>query len=172
MTIKSNAIGDASFIGLECESGNFSDCDLDDSDEPVSFGCGSILIFSNSSRTCGSFCGLNRAKRSADENGIETKKEGWTRFYMSSDDPTGTGDHEHYWYYVKTDDELKVYDLDGQAWRKCTKKAIVVRDREYQKFWWELSRSYTFLFSNGTKYYENGAEQKIDYQKSLKPDYG
>ena len=47
---------------------------------------------------------------------------------MSTDTPSGTGDHEHYFYYLRKDiDRLTVYDYNGTVYTKCEKKAIHVR---------------------------------------------
>ena len=51
---QSYEIGDASLIGLTCESGNFSDCDLTEPAELIPLGCESVLIFSDRNNTCGS----------------------------------------------------------------------------------------------------------------------
>ena len=53
---KSNALGDASQIGLECESGDFSDCDLNEPVEHAPIGCEGILMFSENESKCGSLC--------------------------------------------------------------------------------------------------------------------
>ena len=176
MNLLSNGIGDASFIGLECESGDFSDCNLDEFDGDVWMGCEDILIFSNSNSTCGSLCNPKLTRRSASKNGNEMNinKAGWTLMYMSADKPSGTGDHEHYGYY-KRDDILIVYDQEGQAWQNCKKRAILVRERKTHLPWWNLSSYYTLLFSKDKKYYTDGYIRENDkeiYQTSLKPDYG
>ena len=121
--MKSNAfIGDASLIGLECESGDFTDCNLDGAAERVAFGCEDILIFSDINSTCGSMCGSKRNKRSA------SLRTGWTLIYMSQDSPMGNGDHENYFDYVnRKRDRLTVYDLNGEAYTNCEKKAIHIR---------------------------------------------
>ena len=179
----SNAIGDASFLGLECESGDFSDCNLNESDERVPFGCENILMFSRSNTTCGSLCGSNRSKRSADKrDGMKINKEGWTPIYMSGDEPTGTGDHEHYRYYLNNNDNLIVHDPfgEGHAWQNCTKTAISIRERATHTPWWKLSSEFTLLFSKDQKYSKYYADTMMtntttkhpDYQTTLKPYYG
>ena len=140
-------------------------------------------MFSESNNKCGELCGSNRSKRSTlPKNG--PIKTGWTPFYMNSDSPSGTGDHEHYMYYINGDhDRLRVYDSDGEAYTNCTKKAIHVQQTEIHVPWWTLATSYTLLFSkikydDKSTYYqiqENSEEEKEDdgtYTTSLKPDYG
>ena len=47
---------------------------------------------------------------------------------MSTDTPGGTGDHEHYFYYLNPNvDRLTVYDYNGREYKHCEKKAIHVR---------------------------------------------
>ena len=47
---------------------------------------------------------------------------------MSTDTPGGTGDHEHYFYYLnKNTDRLTVYDYNGKEYKNCEKKALHVR---------------------------------------------
>ena len=175
MNYTSYAIGDASLIGLECESGDFSDCILDEIDDYALIECENILMFSKSNSTCGSLCDPQRTRRSASINHDEmnVNKEGWTVTYMSADEPTGTGDHEHYGYY-KRDDNLIVYDQEGQAWQKCKKKAILIRGRQTHLPWWHLSSNFTLLFSKNQKFYTDSyiIEDQDKYQTSLKPDYG
>ena len=78
----------------------------------------------------------------------EYKTTGWTPFYMNSDDPSGTGDHEHYFYYLnKNRDRLNVYDPDGKLYEGCQKKAIHIREVGTMLPWWYLSAFYTLLFS-------------------------
>lgn len=106
-------------------------------------------MFSSINSTCGALCESNRSKRSALNS--DAIKTGWTPFYMNADDPSGTGDHEHYSYYINENyDRLTVYDSDGQAYKNCEKKAIHIRERETQIPWWTLSTSYTLLFSKFT----------------------
>ena len=167
--MNSDAIGDASLIGLECESGDFSDCDLDEVSDHIPIGCEKILMFSDSNNQCGKLCKSNRSKRSAlpTSDAIRT---GWTPFYMNADNPnTGTGDHEHYYYYVDGDhNRLTVYDYDGQPYSDCTKKAIHVREKDSHVPWWTLANSYTLLFSK-FKYDDDTAipEIQINYDESL-----
>ena len=54
-TWKSSRIGDASFIGLECESGNVDDCN-DGTDESAPQDCQGGLILSETESQCGSKC--------------------------------------------------------------------------------------------------------------------
>ena len=56
----------------------------------------------------------------------------------------GDGDHEHYFFYLKSKRErLKVYDSNGEAYTGCYKRAIIVRERNTQLYWWELVSSNT-----------------------------
>ena len=153
-------------------------------------------MFSDSNNQCGKLCKSNRSKRSALPPNA-TIKTGWTVFYMNTDHPNGTGDHEHYFYYVDGDhDRLTVYDSDGQAYSDCTKKAIHVREKDSHVPWWTLATSYTLLFSkfkydddtiigsdfsgiqsNNDDDLESHAIQENTevnqmYSISLKPDYG
>ena len=134
---KSDNIGDPSLIGLFCESGDFSDCELLKSNDPIPIGCEGVLMFSTDSNTCGSNCNSTRSKRSNHENDSPTPPSfgGWTPYYNDDDDPSGTGDHEHYfyfrnWTYRGGNAEKKiVYGKDGQAYKNCDRTAIYVRER-------------------------------------------
>ena len=139
------------------------------------------MMFSDTNSTCGALCKPNRSKRSALQS--DAIRTGWTPFYMNADDPSGTGDHEHYSYFINNKyDRLTVYDSNGQAYKGCEKKAIHIRERETQIPWWTLSASYTLLFSNITDgrniYSRNQTNNREDkekdptYHTSLKPDYG
>ena len=117
-------VGDPSLIGLNCESGDFSDCNLFEPDEPIPSGCEGKLIFSPIQSSCGSMCGAHRKKRS------EQARTGWTLYYTNRDSPNGSGDHENYFEYLHgKKDRLTVYDLNGTAFTHCEKKAIHVRKR-------------------------------------------
>ena len=74
MKSKSSAIGDPSLIGLKCESGDFSDCDLKSINDHAHLGCETTLMFSDDESTCGSKCGSKTS-------GTIVKK-GWTQFYI------------------------------------------------------------------------------------------
>ena len=50
-----NAIGDASFIGLDCPSGNVDDCN-DGTEETVQNECSGILFVPETQSECGSKC--------------------------------------------------------------------------------------------------------------------
>ena len=136
--VKSEVIGDASLIGLQCESGDFSDCELPKSIEPIPIGCEGVLIFStDGNNTCGSNCNSKKSKRNSRET--SSKFGGWTPYYNNDDDPDdGTGDHEHYFYFRGEDWSYRgnnaktrsVYGKDGQAYRNCNRTAIYVRERE------------------------------------------
>ena len=139
-------------------------------------------MFSNSNSTCGSLCDSENSKqRRGNKKGANVKKSGWTPFYMNTDDPEGTGDHEHYSYYLtKEDNRLIVYGSDGQAYEDCTKKAIHIRERLTHSPWWKLAINYTILFSDsGKTYYSEGEHSEEEskklqttYQTTLKPNYG
>ena len=146
-------------------------------------------MFSESNTQCGRLCESNRSKRSVLPRNA-TIKSGWTRFYMNVDHPepekTSTGDHEHYFYYVKGNhDRLIVYDYDGEPYEDCVKKAIHVREKSSSLPWWELATSYTLLFSkfkdeerikNKFSVVQTNSEEEKEndqtYSTSLKPDYG
>ena len=90
-------------------------------------------MFSSTNNSCGSKCidKTTRAKRDANED--ESKLRGWTSFYNSDDNPSGTGDHEHYLYYRNSKrDKLKVYGKDGTEFTGCKKTALYVREMETQ----------------------------------------
>jgi len=169
--LKSFDIGDPSLIGLSCESGEFSDCFLDDPAESVPFGCGGVLFFSDKQSTCG--CGSARKKRS------DSGREGWTKFFTNTDTPKGTGDHEHYFNFIGDSnlDILKVYDSSGLEYTGCVKKAIHIRERRTHSPWWKLKNSYTLLFSENGSHYSHiwGTRTNCEnctYTYRLKPDSG
>ena len=91
-------------------------------------------------------CNSGRKKRS------DSVKEGWTKFFINSDTPNGTGDHEHYFYYYGNDnrDRLNAYDSDGAIYGNCVKTAIHVRERETGDPWWKLRSNFALLFSEFT----------------------
>ena len=103
-------------------------------------------------------------------------KEGWTKFYINSDTPNGTGDHEHYFdYNGRRKNRLTVYDSNGNAYKDCLKTAIHVRERETGKPWWSLMKTNTLLFSEFTKIYEtkfDSLDGKSEYFFRLRPDSG
>ena len=76
LTLKSSKIGDASFIGLDCPSGNVDDCN-DGTVESAPPGCKGALIFSEEESQCGSKCDLNPRLRSSSN---ENRKKWWTYF--------------------------------------------------------------------------------------------
>ena len=75
LTLKSSKIGDASFIGLDCPSGNVDDCN-DATVESAPPGCKGALIFSEEESQCGSKCNLNLNSGSS----IRNRKKWWTYF--------------------------------------------------------------------------------------------
>ena len=98
-----------------------------------------MLIFSDSNATCGALCDSNREKRSGSVN-----RSGWTKSYISTDTPKGTGDHEHYYEYIgKPLSDRLVYDSNGNSYINCEKKAIQVRSRELGENWLHLVKKYT-----------------------------
>ena len=81
-------IGDASFIGLDCPSGNVDDCN-DRTKETVQSECSGILIVPDEQSQCGSKCSLNQiVTRSEEFKVLETVEKTadfaryWT-FYTS-----------------------------------------------------------------------------------------
>jgi len=77
---KSSKIGDASFIGLDCDSGNIEDCNSGP-DESVPSDCQGVLMLSETESRCGLNCNLklnSTARSSLSESGIRR----WT--YWSS----------------------------------------------------------------------------------------
>ena len=99
-------------------------------------------MFSTDSNTCGSNCNSKRSKRSNLENGSPTPSSfgGWTPYYNDDDDPSGTGDHEHYFYFRNQSWNYRggnakkkiVYGKDGHAYRNCDRTAIFVREKNTQ----------------------------------------
>ena len=166
---QSDNIGDASFLGLSCPTGKFSDCNPYVPDSPVPFSCEGVLIFSNTQSTCGSMCESNTKPFSS------SGRRGWTRSFISNDTPGGTGDHEHYFQFQGNSnlDKLQVYDSSGTAYSNCVKKAIFVRERETGIPWWVSKNKFTILFSDNQSNFRSMEGSKIaTYQYALKPDYG
>ena len=103
-------------------------------------------MFSEQNSTCGSMCGSSKRKRRSDSN---IAKKGWTDFFLSTDTPTtpkatNTGEHEHYHFYAGSSNlRTKVYDANGKEFTKCSKKAMIVRERNTQVYWWDLRTEYT-----------------------------
>ena len=66
-------------IEFECQSGNFSDCieNMTDEEESLADECQGILMFSNKTSTCGAYCDndLNSQVRSN-----KIIRQGWTLF--------------------------------------------------------------------------------------------
>lgn len=82
------AIGEPSLIALECQSGNFSDCDVSSLDERAPSACNGILIFAENNGTCGSFCGENledeshkKRKRRSENTGVGYEQHHNVRYY-------------------------------------------------------------------------------------------
>jgi len=177
--VERNDIGDQSFIGLDCETGDYRDCvfSLSQTPDKSSPGCEGYLIFSDLNSTCGAHCKSSRTKRSSsDDNG----RMGWTKSFKNTDVPRGrspnygTGDHEFFSAFVK-DDIWYVYGSDGTAYTNCEPKAIHVRQQNTATPWWILANSYTILFSKSTTFYRNAEHKQFEeetYSKTLKPNYG
>ena len=68
-------IGDASFIGLECESGNVDDCN-DEPEERAPLKCDGSLILSDKVSKCGSKCTLNPQN----DQELSVKESRWTHW--------------------------------------------------------------------------------------------
>ena len=63
---------------------------------------------------------------------------------MNTDKPSGTGDHEHYFYYYgDVNNDRVVYDSNGMKYTNCVKKAIQVREKETGIHWWSLTNNFT-----------------------------
>ena len=69
LTLKSSKIGDASFIGLDCPSGNVDDCN-DGTVKSAPPECKGSLILSEEESQCGSKC----------DSPIGNRKKWWTYF--------------------------------------------------------------------------------------------
>ena len=157
---------------MNCESGDFSHCYLNETEENVPIGCEGVFMFSDIQHGCESLCEQNDKKRS-DTN---LKKKGWTNF-MNADKPIntsngktcngtdwltsqntkcevgkddacckkGSGDHEHLFYFQNNieRDRLKVYQSDGTVFDNCEKKAIHVHEQNTHDPWWELTGKYS-----------------------------
>ena len=80
-TLKSSEIGDATFIGLECESGDVSDCNdgTDESSPPELQG---YLILSETESQCGSKCKLGPTLRSSSSE----SRRYWTQYTSQAKD--------------------------------------------------------------------------------------
>ena len=82
--ISSNIIGDASFIGLDCESGIIDDCN-DGTQESVPAECSGLFIAPKETTKCGSQCDLGARRRTTYEH-----------------DTSVTADDEKYWLKFKS----------------------------------------------------------------------
>ena len=156
---------------MSCESGDFFYCQHEE-DGPTPFGCEGALFFSETNSSCKSLCESvsesNRNKRSG------SGRKGWTKYFRSTDTPSGTGDHEHYFFYYGDDerDRLAVYDSNGSIYKSCKKTAIDVRERRTHKPWWALTKDYTLLFSKFTDQDQTQSLFSPEYDYRLKPDHG
>ena len=73
---KSSKISDASFIGLDCPSGDVRGCN-DGTLMSAPPECGGALILSEEESQCGSYCDLGPNLRSAP---VRNRKKWWTHF--------------------------------------------------------------------------------------------
>ena len=78
-------IGDASFIGLDCPSGNVDDCN-DGTEESVQDACSGILIMPDKQSYCGSKCII-------DQNVTRLEK------YQANTATTSTADFTKSWTF-------------------------------------------------------------------------
>ena len=62
LNFQSDDIGDPSLIGLTCESGEFSDLNLQIPNEPSPLGCEGILMFADNQKFSGSLCRKKKTK--------------------------------------------------------------------------------------------------------------
>ena len=76
-TWKSSKIGDASHIGLECPSGDVSNCN-DGTDEIMPSQLQGYLVLSETETQCGSNCNLNSSSRSF--SSPQSVRYFWTQF--------------------------------------------------------------------------------------------
>ena len=108
-------------------------------------------------------------------------KSGWT-MAINIDQNHGedsTGDHENYFQFLKNaqSDETIVFNIDGEKFTDCTKKAVYVRSKEEQRAWFTYTTAFTFLFSKNKKYY-HGASNEMTFTDSKSfsrlflPEYG
>ena len=73
-TKNSSKIGDASFIGLDCESGDVEDCN--DRTERAPPGCNNVLILSENESKCGSKC--NASSNQKLTRSSQKREKWWT----------------------------------------------------------------------------------------------
>ena len=76
---ESDEIGDSSLIGLECDSGDFSDCLENEADQSTPFDCNGVLFFTEKTSSCGSLCDLG-VKRKPRQSDNKIVRQGWTRY--------------------------------------------------------------------------------------------
>ena len=72
-TKNSAKIADASFIGLECDSGDVDDCN--DSTERAPADCRGVLILSEKESKCGSKCNASSDKKSTRSSRFRENEE-------------------------------------------------------------------------------------------------
>ena len=171
-------IAEPSLIALDCETGNISDCDVNELPS-VPDDCRGVfsLIFSDVQTTCGSYCTSSKNRNRRDQYNIV--KSGWT-LAINMDQNHGSdssGDHENYLNFFEFEKNIHTIakDLSGDEYTECKKKAVYVRSREEHKPWFAYSAEYTFLFSKNKKYHHaNKIQFKHfpSYSKTFRPDYG
>ena len=66
-------------IEFECQSGNYSDCieNMTDEEESIAEECKGILMFSKTSSSCGAYCNNESSSRT---RSTQIKRQGWTLF--------------------------------------------------------------------------------------------
>ena len=67
-------------------------------------------------------------------------------------------------------DEL--FDLDGEKYENCRKKAYTARTKHDNRPWW--TTDYTILFSKDQKYYLSPqyVDENDRFRKTISPEYG
>ena len=146
--------------------------------------CDGVLFFADNNNLTQSVCKSNRRKRN--DYNYTLEKEGWTKSFISTDTPSGTGDHEHYFLYYgyRKLATFKAYDSNKKEYKNCIKRAVHIREKETGLPWWVLNKSNTLLFSDFeiNKYriledaiFEETFDDKLaesQYTYKLKPEYG
>ena len=180
-TFESSKIGDPSFIGLECESGNISDCH-DGPDESAPPSCQGGLILSDTKSECGSQCKLPRSN-SPRSNSKATRTAKWWTLYTSQaiwnfvkdsliefrfnknfvkakklkrpksvDTPDAPGTGDHENYFVKLDLKAHLKKRNNSlVIDNCKSTAVRIRTIDKQENWPNIPDT-TLLFSDADKY--------------------
>ena len=187
-------IGDASIIGLDCESGIVDDCN-DGTQESVPAECSGIFMAPKETTKCGSQCNLGipgRNNYQHDKNAPEMTDKYWLLFksyaktnfswianlikfdnklsihvlaYLSADDLDGTGDHENFF----NRDEKQIDVLIDDEIKNCTKAGLRMREVSEHDFWpAALDSHITILFSKlteqGLQFYTDGTLDDIEHK--------